>query len=113
MKRREHMIMTSERTGSRMARAAEWCGLALLLPAVGAHASVIFATDCLPPSHKYIERGPINYPPVPITLTSILHYGFTGPCQSPPQAGDPPLVETFGSTVSGIVNNTLPFTAPA
>ena len=108
------MAMRSLKPGFRLPGILIGCAMALILAVTAARASVIFTSDCLPPNHKYAEPGPINYGPGPIvSLTNILHFGFVGTCQSPPQSGDPPLIESFQSTVTGIVNNSLPFSAPA
>ncbi len=90
------------------------CVAALLLSATAARASFVFPSDCLPPNHKYVEPGPILYGP--ISVTNILHFGFVGPCLSPPKLGDPVLSEIFQSRVSGVVNfgnNSQSFIAPA
>lgn len=109
------MAMRPFKPGFRLPGILIGCAIALMLTVTAARASVIFATDCLPPNHKYFEAGPINYatPAGPISLTSILHFGFVGACQSPPESGDPPLIESFQSTVTGMVNNSLSFSAPA
>lgn len=104
------MATNSFKLGFRLSGILTGCAMVLMLTAPTAHA-LIFPSDCLPPNHKYLERGPINFGP--ISLTNILHFGFVGPCLSPPQSGDPPLIESFQSTVRGLVNNSLAFTAPA
>ena len=107
------MAMNFLKPGFRLPGILIGCAMALTLAVTAARASVIFPSDCLPPNHKYFEQGPINYGPGPLfSLTSILHFGFVGPCLSPPRSGDPPLIESFQSTVTGIVNNSLPFSAP-
>lgn len=97
---------------SRSAWISGFCSLLMSLMASTAIAGpLVFPTDCLPPQGKYLERGPINYGPV--FITEILHFGFIGPCMSPPQSGGPPLDETFQSTVTGRINGTQPFSATA
>ena len=104
------MAANSLKVGFRKSWILIGCTMALMLAASATRAGVIFHSDCLPPNHKYFEAGPINYGP--ISLTNILHSRFVGPCLSPPKLGDPPLIETFQSTVTGLANNN-PFSAPA
>lgn len=87
----------------------------LLMAATVARAGLIFPSDCLPPPHKYVEAGPINYNiPLlgPISLINIIHFGFTT-CNPPPQNIGDTTIENFGSMVKGTVIGFGNFLAPA